>query len=160
MTSTLSQPARSTGRPSVGVRRVGYLVAAVFNAVMLWVAHQLLDWEWPGFLTADFDDLLPWVTVSFVASIVANLVFAVDDSVRIKAAGNVATNLISFVVAVRTWQIYPFDFSGYGTDWSWLVRTVLVVAIVGTAAGTIAELVKLLQRGGPAADDRSASTER
>lgn len=124
-----------------GAKSFGYLLAAAINGVMLWIAHQLLDWEWPGFLTPEFDDVLPLITVSFVASIVANLVYAWRDAWPIKALGELVTTVIGFVVALRMWQVFPFEFTG--DDWSWLVRFVLIVAMIGTILGVITQLVNL-----------------
>lgn len=142
--------AESVGR---GAKKFGYLLAAAVNVVLLWVAHQLLDWEWPGFLTPDFDDLLPILTFSFVASIVVNLVYAWNDAHPIKPLGEMITAAIGFAVAVRAWRVFPFDFSDYDSDWSWLVRVILVVAMVGTAVGFIAQLFKLAT--GSTKDDTS-----
>ncbi|MDJ0767595.1 MAG: hypothetical protein QNJ12_02335 [Ilumatobacter sp.] len=124
-------------------KRFGYALAAAINGVMLWIAHQLLDWEWPGFLTSDYEELLPILTFSFVVSIVANVVYVWNDQWPVKHLGEMATALIGFVVAVRVWQVYPFDFTEYDVDWSWLVRTVLIIAMVGTAIGFVAQSVKL-----------------
>lgn len=144
MTASVTPEARPARRSSRAVRRAGYLFAAALNAVMLWIAHQLLDWGWPRFLTDDFEELLPWVTASLVLSIVCNLVYVVTDTRRVKASGDLVTAVIGFVVAVRTWQVFPFDFSSYATDWSWVLRTVLVIAMVGTVLGAIAALVRLV----------------
>lgn len=126
--------------------RFGYLVGAAVNTVMLWVAHNLLDWDWPGFLTSEFDDVLPLITFSFVVSIVANLVYVLNDGWPVKPTGELTTAAIGFVVALRIWQVFPFEFTE--RDWSWLVRSVLVVAMVGSALGAVAALVKLA-RGAP-----------
>lgn len=128
-------------RITSSAKRFGYLVAAVINGVMLWIAHQLLDWEWPGFLTPDFDDVLPIITVSFVVSIVANLVYVWNDSWPIKPMGELASSVIGFLAALRIWQVFPVEFSG--DDWSWLVRWVLIAAMIGTAIGSIVQLVNL-----------------
>ncbi len=134
-----------------GAKRFGYLVAATMNTIMLWVAHQLLDWEWPGFLTAEYDDVLPVITVSFVASIVANLVYAWHDGWPIKPIGELVTTTIGLVAALRIWQVFPVEFTG--TDWSWLVRLVLIVAVVGSALGIVTQLVNLAR--GPAVSGKS-----
>ena len=130
-------------RVGSGAKRFGYLLAAVLNGVFLWIAHQLLDWEWPGFLTPEFDDVLPIITFSFVVSIAANLVYAWRDTYPIKPVGEMATAAIGFAVALRTWRVFPFDFSGYDADWTWLARLVLVAVMVGTAIGFVANSVKL-----------------
>jgi hypothetical protein len=129
-----------------GAKRLGYLLAAVLNGVMLWIAYQLLDWGWPGFLTPEFDDVLPVITVSFVMSIIANLVYAWSDSWPIKPIGELATSIVGLVAARRIWEVFPFEFSG--NDWSWLVRLVLVAVIAGTALGAFAQLVSLAKGPG------------
>lgn len=124
-------------------RRAGYVAAAVVNLVLLWITNQLLDWGWPAFLTDDFEDLLPWVNASFLATIGVNLIWVWRDPAWFRHLGEAATNLISLVVAWRTWQIFPFDFSGYSFDWELVARILIVVGMVGAAIGTVVELVRL-----------------
>jgi hypothetical protein len=133
-----------------GTKRFGYVMAAAINGVMLWIAHQLLDWKWPAFLTPEFDDVLPIITVSFVVSIVANLAYALKDGWPTKPVGELVTSVIGFVTALRFWQVFPFEFSG--DDWTWLVRLVLVVAMVGSAMGAIVQLVNLAKGVPPKID--------
>jgi hypothetical protein len=126
-------------------KRFGYVIAAAINAVFLWISHQLLEWGWPRFLTSDFADVLPLISVSFVASIATNLAYAWNDSPWRKSLGSLVTSAISLLVAVATYEVFPFDFSTYAKDWSWLARTVLVIAIVGTSVSVIVESVRLLR---------------
>jgi hypothetical protein len=135
-------------------RRVGYLVAASLNAALLWIAHHLLDWSWPAFLTGAFEDLLPYVTVSLLATVVANLVWIAWGPAWFRHLAQLGLNLIAVVVTVRTWQIFPFDFSGYPAWWETVARVVILVGIVGSAVGAVVELVKLVQ-GRPADPGRS-----
>ncbi len=122
--------------------RFGYVIAAAINGALLWIVHQLLDWEWPGFLTPDFEDLLPILTMSFVAGIAVNVVYVVSDHWPIKPLGELTTSAIGFAVTLRTWQIFPFDFNG--TDWSWLARLVLALGMIGTSIAVIVQLVALV----------------
>jgi prepilin signal peptidase PulO-like enzyme (type II secretory pathway) len=133
-----------------GAKRFGYVLAAALNGVGLWIAHQLLDWEWPGFLTAEFDDLLPIVTFSFVVSIVANLVYAWSDRWPIKPLGEMATAAIGFAVALSTYLVFPFDFSAHDTDWSWLARLIVIAVMVATVIAFVVESVELAR--GPSSD--------
>jgi hypothetical protein len=130
-------------RIKLGARRFGYLVAAAINGVMLWIAHHLLDWEWPGFLTPAFDDVLPIITVSFVASIVANLMYAWTDRWPVRPLGELVTTVLGFATAVRIWRVFPFEFSG--GDWTPLIRFVLVIVMIGTTLGVIGQLVNLIK---------------
>ena len=46
---------------------------------------------------------------------------------------------------VRVWEVFPFDFTGGWTGWPVLVRVLLVIAMVGSVIGAVAELVNLVR---------------
>jgi hypothetical protein len=140
-------PAPSTRGPSATARRFGYLLAIGANAVALWIAHQLLAWQWPGFLTDDFAQVLGLVTASLIASMAVNAGFLVRDRGRVRALGDLVTAALGLAVSLRLWSVFPFDFSTYDTDWSWLFRVGLGVGIVGTVIAVIVQVVRLI---GPA----------
>lgn len=123
-------------------RQFGYLVAVFVDGALLWVANNLLAWEWPSFLTEDFSRVLPILNVSLVASMVVNLVWIVADPVWLKSLSQVGLNVISFVVTIGLWQVFPFDFSQYHFPWETLLRAGLAVALFGLVVGSIVELVK------------------
>lgn len=129
-------------------RRVGYVVAALVNLVILWVVNNLSAWGWPAFLTEDFDRLLPVIDVTLVATAVVNLVWAVRDPAWLRHAAQLGLDLISIVAGVRTWQVFPFDFSGYSFDWEPLVRVGIGLGLFGLAAASIVEAVKLVRVAG------------
>jgi hypothetical protein len=131
------------GAPSAG-KRFGYIVAIGFNAVALYIAHNLLDWGWPRFLTEQFDEVLPLITVSFVYGMVTNALLVLYDRQWFKSLVNVGGAAIAFVVTLRLLQVYPFDFSDYSVNWSWLVTTFLVLGLIGTAIAVIAEAVRMV----------------
>ena len=133
----------ATRRPSAA-RRFGYLVAIAANAALLWVAHRLLVWEWPGFLTEEFAEALGLVTASLIASMVVNAGFVLRDRGRAKALGDLITAGFGLAVSVRMWTVFPFDFSGYATDWSWALRVALGLGIAVTAIAALANLATLV----------------
>ncbi len=151
MTSTVAPPPITDHAPTAA-RRFGYLVSIVVNGVMLWMAHQLLGWGWPGFLTPAFDDVLGLVSASFVVSMVANASFMVRDRGWFRALADLITSGVGLAVVMRMWDVFPFDFSGYEHDWSWAFRTALVVGLVGTLIGIAVNAIKLgahvLRHGG------------
>lgn len=128
-----------------GSRRAGYFVSAVVDVVLLWIANQLLGWGWPPFLTSGFGDLLPFIEVSLMASAVVNLCWAWRDPEWFRHLAQIGLNLIGLVVAVKTWQIFPFDFSGSG--WETLTRLLLAASVGVLVISTIVELVKLVIDG-------------
>ena len=143
MPSTLSREKVIEQRIDRVATRVGYALAVAINGVMVWVVRQLLDWEWPKYLTHEFDDLIPILTLAFVVSLVANAMYLWNDRWPFKPIGDMITAAIGFLVALRTYQVFPFDFSDYESDWSWLVRLVLIVAMVAVAAAFVVKSVKL-----------------
>ena len=129
-------------------RRTGYVVAAVINIVLLWVANRLLEWEWPPFLTAEYDDLLPWIRFSLLAMVAANLVWVVRDPAWFRHLGQAALNAITFVVALRTWQLFPFDFATYSEVWEVGARVLIAIGVIGGAIGAVAELGRFVAAAG------------
>lgn len=137
-------PEQPRGRVPTSAKRVGYLVAAALNGVLLWAAHQLLDWGWPGFLTTDFERVLGLVTASIIASMAVNLALAVNHRGRARAFGDLVTAAFAMAVGLRFWEVFPFDFTGYATDWSTAMRIALGLGIAATGIAIIANLVKLV----------------
>jgi hypothetical protein len=144
MTSTLTRDSKPTSWHPTPGRRFGYLIAIAINAWLLWFVNQLPDWEWPRFLTDEFSDVLPVMTAAIVASIVVNVLFFWYDATWFKSLGNLVAAGFGFAVALRLYQVFPFDFATYASNWSWLARFVVIVALAGTAIGFIAESVKLV----------------
>jgi len=124
-------------------KQVGYAIAIGVNAAMIYIANHLLAWEFPPFLTQDFERVLTIINVSLGASMVANLMYIVYDDAWFKSLSQVGVNLIGLAATIRIWQVFPFDFTPYAVDWSLVARFVLVVALVGTAIGTVVEIGKL-----------------
>ncbi len=142
MTSPAPQLLAAKRGPTV--RKTSYTAAVVVNLVMLFVINNLLDWDWFRFLTADFGPLLWLINVSLVATILINLVWLGYDPVWFRSLSQIGLNLISALVTVRMYQVFPFDFSTYEFDWAPIVRLVIILAMVGLALGTITELFKLV----------------
>ncbi len=132
-------------RTSVAARRFGFGVAAVVNAAIWYVINVWPGWQQVPFLTEETTVVLWLVNISLIAGVVANVVFAAYDPPWVKALGDLITTSIGLVALVRVWQVFPFDFSGYSTNWAVLARFVLVVAIVGSIIGVVVQLVSLVR---------------
>ena len=125
-------------------RKVGYVVAIIVNAVLLVIVNNILAWGWLSWLTEDFELLLPILNVSIVASIVANLIYLAYDAEWFKTLADTGLLVISLAVAIRTWQVFPFDFTGWDFDWAPVFRVVLAFAIFGMAIAVIVSVVRLI----------------
>jgi hypothetical protein len=137
-----------SGSPPAHSARPGYVAAIVVQAAMLWVANHLLEWGWPSFLTSSFEQVLPWIAASIIVSMAVNACFIVWDRGWFRALGDTATATMGVAVGVVTWDVFPFDFSGWGTDWTWLVRLVVAVGIVGSAISVLVNGTRFVWRLG------------
>ncbi len=151
MTDRQSSPTPTpTPTPTVVAgRRAGYVAGAIVNAVLLYVANHLLEWEWPPFLTEDFETILPLVNASIILGIATNAAYLFRDGVRFKAFGELVSAAVGLVVAIRTYQVFPLDFSPYDFDWETATRVVLMIGIVGAGIAIIVNGVRILRGPGP-----------
>jgi hypothetical protein len=124
-------------------RRSGYVIAIAVNVVMLYVVNNLLAWNILPFLTDDFGRVLWLIDISLLATIMVNFIYLAYDRSWFRSLGQIGLNLISLVVAVRMYQVFPFDFSGSTFDWTQIARVVIIFTILGTTIGALVEAVKL-----------------
>jgi hypothetical protein len=147
MTPSTRNRAPETGRESrsspTASKRFGYAVSIVVNLGMLYLVHHILPWGWPGFVTEDWDRVLPVVSLSIVATIIANTLFLWFDRPRFAAMLNLMTTAVGLVAAIRMWQVFPFDFGEHAVDWSLLVRAAIAVTMFGASVGCLVEAMKL-----------------
>ena len=125
-------------------RRLGYGVAVAINFVMLIAVQNILEWGWLPFLTDEFVDVIPWISLSLVASVVVNLIYQFNDSALVKSTGQIGTNLTSIFATYQLFRVVPFDFSEYAFDWGIVTGFLLILAMVGSGIGMLAEAYKLV----------------
>ncbi|CAB4877936.1 MAG: hypothetical protein F2793_05290 [Actinobacteria bacterium] len=139
---TVKKPSR---RSSAAGRRAGYVIAIIINAVLLYLINGRPGWESWDVLTADFVLVLWLVNLSLSLSFIANVLYLVYDVPWFKATCELVLAVVSLAVAVRGYQVFPFDFSSFAYGWTVLVRLILVVAMIGSSIAIIVQLVKLVR---------------
>jgi hypothetical protein len=132
-------------RPSVAARRFGYVLAIAINEVGWLVINVWPGWQELSFLTNETRDVLWLVNFSLAVSVAVNLVYAIHDPPWLKSLGDLVTTSIGLVVLVRVWQVFPFDFSNYSTNWAGIARVILVISFVGSCIGILVQLVTLIR---------------
>ena len=132
-------------RPSQGTRRLGYGISIGVQITLLIVVNNLVEWDILPFITEEFNDVVPYVNVSLVASIVVNAVYFAFDPRWFKSLSQAILNVVSLVVIVQTYRIFPFDFSGSSFNWTAVTRVCLVSLMVLVGIGVIGEVVKMFQ---------------
>lgn len=150
MTSPTTEPRTRTTptrtRPSRTQRRVGYVVGAFVNALVLVAVNWWPGWDALPFLTDDFRLVLGWVNASIVVGLLANLLYAVADPPRVRAGGDLVQNLVGLAAMVRLWQVFPVHFAPGGFDWELVARVFLGIGIVGASIAILVALVRLVRR--------------
>lgn len=114
------------------------------NAAMIVVVNNILEWGWFSWLTNDFELLIPIINLSLMASILVNLAYMVYDAEWFKSMCEIGLLVISITVAVRTFQVFPFDFSAYSWDWEATTKMIIACAIIGMSIALIVNAVKLI----------------
>ncbi len=135
---------RTRSRPAPAARRAGYVIAVVVNVVLLWLVDVSPGWQAVPFLTPETEQVIGLVTLSLVVSIVVNLVYLATDPPGLRAAGEVVTALVAVAVAVRVWQVFPFDVSD---GWRLAFRVLLAVGIAGGVIGALSQVVTMVRLG-------------
>jgi len=147
MSSSESSSTGAKVRAPRPARRLGYVLAIAVNVALLVLINVAPGWEELSFLTQDTEQILPLVNLSLLVGGVVNLVLIAADPPPVKALGDLITTAISFLVMLRLWQVFPFDFSTYSFDWEPVVRIALGVGLFGTGVGSIAAVVRLWRIG-------------
>jgi hypothetical protein len=129
----------------VWARRVGYVIAAFINVVILYVLNVRPGWQDASFVTDAAPRVLVLLNLSLLAGIIADAVYFVTDGPWVKTVGELTTTTIGLTVLMRAWQVFPFDFAAWTFDWAIVARTVLVVALIGTAVALVVQAVTLLR---------------
>ena len=144
MSMTLTRDSVETRKsgPSGGTRRFGYAVGIGVGFAMLYVANRLLEWGWFGWLTEDFEQVLPIVNLSIWAGIIANALYLVFDAEWFKLLTQIPQLIISGVAGLRILDVFPFDFSAYEFAWGTLVRWGIILPLTGIGIALIVVTIK------------------
>lgn len=130
---------------AVRSKKAEYIAAIVFNAIILIIVNQLLNWGILPFLTDNFRQVLPTQNSQLVAAIAFNAAFLFYDPAWFTALMRLALNVLGIAVVATYLRVFPFDFSAYaGFDWDLLARVFLIIGLVFACIAVITEAVKFM----------------
>lgn len=124
------------------VRRVGFGVSIILNAALIWIVTNLVEWDVVPFLTRDFEELVPITVASIVVSMAINAVWLAFDPRWFRTLGDAVNSAFAFVVLLRTFQVFPFEFAS--APWTGFTRALLILMVVATGVATLVTVGKLL----------------
>jgi hypothetical protein len=119
-------------------RRVGYAFGIFFSLLCLWVISNIDNWGW-RFITDEWSQVAGIVRTSIIVDVICYGLFMIIDFKVVFYIGKLVMDVFSFLVGVRMFQVFPFDFSG---GWGWLNGVLPVVIILGLVAVGIAFVVR------------------
>lgn len=154
MTVQPTSGAHPTTEGSRQARKVGYLVATVVNCVLSYVVNVRPGWREPSFLSEDFAGILWLINLSMITNAAGNMIYLCYDPAGFKSVCQIGVSAIGLAAAVRTLQVFPFDFSAYSVNWAAVANLLLALDVFGSFVAIVTELARLASGGISAADQR------
>lgn len=106
-------------------------------------------WIKYSFLTEDFSNCLPIITVALSISIIGNILLIIYDKYFFRQIIHMVLDLFSLTAVITLLTLFPFDFSVFpNTDLTGIltpiITVVLILIAVGLGIGIIVRFVKLV----------------
>ncbi len=130
------------GRVARPMRRTGYAISIGINLLMIWIVSNIVAWDILPFLTEEFDQLVPIAVFSMIVGIALYVAYLFFDPPWFRMLGDTINAAIAFVVILRTFQVFPFEFEG--SFWEGTTRVVLIFIAIATAIATLVNIGKLI----------------
>lgn len=132
--------------PPAAARRFGYIIAIGVNVVLISLVQNIVEWDVLPWLTAEFNDVVPWINFSLFATILVNAIYLGYDEGWFKSLTQAVLGVIAFVVTLRLYQVFPFDFTAYDPPWTGITEVLLIFVLVATAIGAAFEAGRFVLR--------------
>lgn len=118
------------------------------NALLLYIAHHLLDWQVP-WITSDWAKVLWAIDLSLETTIAANALYLVVDARWFRNLAGAICCALGALSTAWLYLIFPFDFgSATANDLGLLILTlVLFGTVIATLVMTVLALVEALRAG-------------
>jgi hypothetical protein len=144
-----------TKRPSRGARRVGYVLSAAINLLLLWLVTVSPGWRFVPILTEEFVGVVGVLIASLLVGAAVNLVYVLADPRWLRYLGEAVTAVFGVVVLARMWTIFPIDLGSW-SGWEPALRVVIGLFCLGAGIAVIANLALAVRAAvGAEAGDRS-----
>ncbi len=124
----------------LALRRAGYVLAIVFDVVLLVVLNVEPGWESSAFLTADAGDVIGLVNALLLLSLGLNVSYLFSESPLLHGLGDAAIATLCLVVLARLFVLFPFKVPASGFNWELAVRILLGLAMAASFVGVVAGL--------------------
>lgn len=135
---------KTSSRTNPAGRRVGYVIAIIINLALLYLINVMPGWTAIDVLTAEFTTVLWIINLSLLLSVAANIAYIAYDSTWFKASCEFTLAAISLIIAIRMYQVFPFDFATFAFNWTVLARLIIVAVMIGSMIAMVVNAVRLV----------------
>ncbi|MBN2015689.1 hypothetical protein JW766_02555 [Candidatus Dojkabacteria bacterium] len=128
--------------------KIGYIAAILVSILSIVFANNVLIWDIKlfDFILEDFEKCLWILNISFLATIISNMVYILFDHKIFKGVIQIVLNIISVAVILSFIRVFPFDFSKL-INLSFIntcVKIAFYLGLFGTIIAIIVEAVKII----------------
>lgn len=132
-------------RQSIASRRFGYGITIAIHVVLVYLIYVEPGWRVLPFFTEAAVPVIALVVLSIFVSIAVNLIWIAYDPLWMRSLGDLVTTLVGIVVLSQFLAVFPFDFPD-DSPWELVLRTFLIVGLVGSCIGVVVHLVTFFRR--------------
>ncbi|HET6706289.1 hypothetical protein [Amycolatopsis sp.] len=138
MSATVQRPRRHT------TRRVGYLVAAVVDVVLLVLINVEPGWQAAPVLTDAAAGVVVVVDISLAIALAVNLLCVFFARPWLARSGEVVSTAAGLAAVSTVLAVFPFRFGDPAVDWAAVVRGGLISVVAVVSIALVIQLVKLV----------------
>lgn len=118
-----------------------YILEGILGIIFTLIGIVVVNvfWDEIGFITSDFEEVLPFMNASFGASIFTHLVLIFVRTGLAKSLVNVVDAAFALVVLYKLYDVFPFDFDGgldflndYGKPLLILISVAVIIGLVAS----------------------------
>lgn len=120
-----------------------YIVAIIFNLILLFVFNNLLNWH-VNFVTSALTNILWIINLSISIAILGNALLLIYHPNLFRHVMKTVINIFAFIAAFFLYMTFPFNFNNFYLYWT--LNILLVIIMVVLAISIIVEIVYLLRR--------------
>ena len=120
-----------------------YVIAIIFNLILLYVFNNLLNWH-INFVTNALTDILWIINLSITIAILGNALLLIYHPNLFRHVMKTIINIFALVAVVLLYTTFPFNLNNSYLYWT--LNILLVIIMVGLAISIIVELIYLLRR--------------
>lgn len=118
-----------------------YLFAIIINLVLLYIANNLLYWNF-SFIALSFSEVLWAVNLSLIVAIVANVSFILYDPPWFKIVSKIIMSFTALIAAFTILTVFPFVINQFILAVG--LKIIIIIGILASVVSIIFQIMKMV----------------